>query len=127
MQAAWAVEHGAAEAVMKMSFGNPSALCTIPRRAPPGGAPIPAVIVAELTEEVNLPCAKRIGVTTAEPAITIGSDSASIDELLALNEGVLEDVYPNRTPAGRRARARAGGPRLHPRRPQERAGRSPRC
>ena len=57
---------------------------------------MPGMIVAELTEEVDLPCADRIGVTTAEPAITIGKDSASIEELLNLNEGVLEEVYPTR-------------------------------
>ena len=36
--------------------------------------------------------------------ITIGGDSAPIDELLALNERVLEDVYPTR--AGESAPAR---------------------
>ena len=34
--------------------------------------------------------------TTAQPVISLGSDSASIDELLKLNEAVLEDVYPTR-------------------------------
>ena len=55
-------------------------------------------IVAELTEDAGLPCAKRIGVTTAEPVIAIGDDSAPIDELLSLNEAVLADVYPTRAP-----------------------------
>ena len=31
--------------------------------------------------------------STAEPAVAIGNDTASVSELLALNEGVLEEVY----------------------------------
>ncbi len=96
VKAAWAVEHSTAEAVMNMAFGN--------RIGFAAGAAVPhrwyglnrGTIVAELTEEIDLPCAKRIGVTTAEPVIIIGEDSAPIDELLSLNEAVLEDVYPNR-------------------------------
>ena len=98
VKAAWAVEHSTAEAVMNMSFGNRigfTADTAVPHRwyGLNRGA-----IVAELTEDVDLPCAKRIGVTVSEPVITIGTDSASIDELLSLNETVLEDVYPNRIP-----------------------------
>ena len=99
VKAAWAVEHSTAEAVMNMSFGN--------RVGFAAGAAVPhrwyglnrGTIVAELTEDIDLPCAKRVGVTTAEPVITIGDDSASIDELLALNEAVLADVYPTGAPA----------------------------
>ena len=43
--------------------------------------------------------AVRLGVTTAEPVVRIAGDSAPIAELLALNEGVLEAVYPSRTAA----------------------------
>ncbi len=93
VNAAWAIENGIAEAVMNMSFGNEigfkaeadlawDALC-------PGG------IAAELTEETD--AAQKIGVTTAEAEIVLGSDKASVKELLALNEAVLEGVYPNRT------------------------------
>ena len=99
VKAAWAVENGAAEAVMKMSFGNSIGFVNDPQAGAPWWGPYPGMIVAELTEEVDLPCANRIGFTTAEPTITIGKDSASIEELLNLNEGVLEDVYPSRTPA----------------------------
>ncbi|WP_295580462.1 phosphoribosylformylglycinamidine synthase [uncultured Oscillibacter sp.] len=94
---AWAVERGVAEGVMKMSFGN--------RIGFAGGAAVdwnramPGAIVAELARETDDPCAVRLGVTTTEPCVAIGGNSASIDELLSLNEGVLEDVYPNRTPA----------------------------
>ena len=99
VKAAWAVENGAAEAVMKMSFGNSIGFVNDPQAGAPWWGPYPGMIVAELTEEVDLPCAGRIGFTTAEPTITIGKDSASIEELLQCAEGVLERVYPTRTPA----------------------------
>ncbi|MDD3347071.1 phosphoribosylformylglycinamidine synthase [Oscillibacter sp.] len=91
VRAAWATENGVAEAVMNMSFGNRVGFTgeTAPQRIAPGA------IVAELTEEVS--GGTRLGQTTAEPVVILGGDRASIDELLALNEGVLEDVYPNRT------------------------------
>jgi phosphoribosylformylglycinamidine synthase len=90
VRAAWAVEHGVAEGIMKMSFGNRigfTAETELDWHAPMLGA-----IVAELIEDV--PGAVKLGVTTAEPTITLGRDSASIDELLALNEGVLAGIYP---------------------------------
>ena len=92
--AAWAVENGAAEAVMKMSFGNGVGFASDPEAGAPWWGPMPGMIIAELAEEVSLPCCEKIGVTTAEPTITIGSDSASVEELLSLNDGVLESVYP---------------------------------
>ena len=68
-----------------------------PQAGAPWWGPYPGMIVAELTEEVDLPCAHRIGFTTAEPTITIGKDSASIEELLNLNEtelgGTKEAVF----------------------------------
>ena len=94
VKAAWAVENGVAEAVMKMSFGNQvgfsgeadgldwHALC-------------PGAIVAELAGETGE--GQLIGHTTREPVITLGTDSAPIEELLSLNEAVLEGVYPTRT------------------------------
>ena len=92
--AAWAVENGAAEAVMKMSFGNGVGFAADSNAGAPWWGPMPGMIIAELAEEVSLPCWEKIGVTTAEPAITIGGDSASIAELLRLNDSVLESVYP---------------------------------
>jgi len=94
VKAAWAVENGVAEAVMCMSFGNNIGF-TAEAADIAWGAFKPGAIVAELTEEVD--CAVKIGTTTEEAIVTIGSDSASVAELLALNEGVLEGVYPNRT------------------------------
>ena len=97
VKAAWAVENGVAEAVMNMSFGNRVGFAAVPEAGAPWYGSCPDMIVAELTEEVSE--GTLIGHTTSEPVISIGGDSASIDELLSLNEGVLEDVYPNRTPA----------------------------
>ena len=96
VKAAWAVENGLAEAVMKMSFGNEIGF-TAETAALDWNTLRPGAIVAELTEDVD--CAVKLGVTTAEPVITIGEDTASITELLRLNEEVLETVYPTRTAA----------------------------
>ena len=92
VRAAWAVENGLGEAVMKMSFGNRIgfAACTEAEWF----VPYYGCIVAELTEDVD--CATKIGQTTAEAAIVLNGDSASIDELLQLNETVLEKVYPTK-------------------------------
>ena len=92
VQAAWAVEHGIGEAVMKMSFGNHigfTACADTDWHLGQWG-----FIVAELTEDVDLPGVTKIGCTTEEAVITLGADSASIDELYNLNAGVLEDIYP---------------------------------
>ena len=91
---AWAVENGLAEAVMKMSLGNEVGFAAA-STALDWYQPMPGAIVAELTEKI--PDAVCIGVTTAEKTITIGSDEASISELLALNDSVLESVYPTKT------------------------------
>ena len=96
VKAAWAVENGLAEAVMKMSFGNEIGF-TAETAALDWNTLRPGAIVAELTEDVD--CAVKLGVTAAEPVITIGEDTASIAELLRLNEEVLETVYPTRTAA----------------------------
>ena len=92
VKAAWVAENGMADAVIKMSFGNRVGFQTdddVTNWYGTGSA----VIVAELTEDTDCPYARRVGVTTAEPVITIGNDSASIDELLKLNEQTLEEVY----------------------------------
>ena len=94
VKAAWAIEDSIAEAVMKMSFGNrigfrsEAELTNEEWHIPFYGA-----IVAELAEDTDCPYARRMGVTSQEPVITIGEDSAPIDELLQLNEGTLEEVY----------------------------------
>ena len=91
---AWAVENGLAEAVFKMSLGNEIGFAA-EKTTLDWFAPMPGAIIAELTEEI--PDAVCIGITTAEKTITIGNDEASISELLALNDSVLESVYPTKT------------------------------
>ena len=95
---AWAVEHGIAEGIMQMSFGNSIGFQADGREIA-WDLPCPGAIMAELTEDTDLLCAVRLGTTTAEPVLTTGADSVPIDELLSLNESVLEDVYPSRVPA----------------------------
>ncbi len=97
VRAAWAVENGLAEAVMKMSFGNQIGFRAEGEAARDWYAPQVGAIVAELTEDAA--CGMKLGVTTAEPVIDLGADAAPIDELLTLNEAVLEDVYPNHAAA----------------------------
>ncbi|MBE6945613.1 MAG: phosphoribosylformylglycinamidine synthase [Ruminococcaceae bacterium] len=91
--AAWAVEAGGvAEAVMKMSFGNDIGFKAVSAEKIPAST---GMIVAELTETVEE--GKLLGYTTEDATITYGGESVSTEELLAINEGVLESVYPNRT------------------------------
>ena len=95
VKAAWAVENGLAEAVMKMSFGNrigfQAGMEDVDWYVPMTGA-----IVAELSEDINEPCATRIGETNEIPFVALPGEAVSIDELLSLNEGVLEGVYPTK-------------------------------
>ena len=99
VKAAWAVENGAAEAVMNMAFGNGIGFAADPKAEAPWYASRPGDLVAELTGDVKLTHGEKLGHTTAEPVVDIGADSAPIDELLSLSEGVLEDVYPTRAGA----------------------------
>ncbi len=92
---AWAVDGGGiAEGVMKMSFGNSIGFKANPEAAVQYGAAY-GQIIAELTEEIE--GAELIGWTTAEPSITYGAETVSIEELYDLNTAVLEKVYPTKT------------------------------
>ena len=98
--AAWAVENGLAEAVMNMSFGNEIGFAS--NGAVKGdwyNGMMQDFIVAELCEDVTCEYALKIGQTTTETKIVLDDDSATIAELLALNEATLEDVYPTQAPA----------------------------
>ncbi len=98
VKAAWAVENGLAEAVMKMSFGNEIGFAANDKvRGADWYLPFYGFIVAELTEEVD--GAMKIGETTAEPVIKLGDESATVAELLELNEATLEGVYPTKATA----------------------------
>jgi len=95
VKAAWAVENSLAEAVMKMSFGNKIGF-QAGLEDVNWYSPAPGAIVAEVSEELGLDCARRIGETTQAPFIALPGEAVSVDELLSLNEGVLEQVYPTR-------------------------------
>ena len=96
VKAGWAVEYGLAEAVMKMSFGNNIGFKACEGVGENWHLGFWGFIVAELTEEVSISGVMKIGQTVAEPIIDLGTDSATIAELLALNEAVLEKVYPTK-------------------------------
>ena len=97
VRAAWAVEHGLGEAVMKMSFGNHIGFAGCGNVGDQWHLPFWGFLVAELTGEVELPGVMKIGTTTADGVIDLDGDKASIDELYAINSGVLEDVYATKT------------------------------
>ena len=90
--AAWAVENGVAEGVMKMAFGNGVGFTAESGVNAPWYTPCPGMIIAECTEEVE--GGVLLGYTDESGAVTIGDDTAPIAELLELNDSVLETVYP---------------------------------
>ncbi|NJE73851.1 phosphoribosylformylglycinamidine synthase [Pseudoflavonifractor sp. SW1122] len=90
--AAWAVENGVAEGVMKMAFGNGVGFKAADGVNAPWYTPCPGMIIAECTEEVE--GGVLLGYTDESGAVTIGDDTAPIAELLELNDSVLETVYP---------------------------------
>ena len=95
--AAWAVENGAAEAVMKMSFGNNIGFHY--ENFSDWYTQGFGCIIAELTEDVD--CAIKIGYTMSEAAVVLSdTDCASIEELRAINEAVLSKVYPTKVTEG---------------------------
>ncbi len=99
VKAAWAVENGLGEAVMKMSFGNCIGFIsngTIGNNW--HSTMMYDFIVAELENEIDCEYAAKIGETSIVPEIVLDNDSATIEELMALNEGTLEDVYPTNAP-----------------------------
>ena len=99
VKAAWAVEQGMAEGLMQMAFGNRIGFRAEGKQD--WYVPMPGAILAELTEETE--GAVRLGVTTAEEAIDLGREHASLTDLLAWNEAVLEDVYPTKTDGEKRS------------------------
>ena len=99
VKAAWAVENGIGEAVMKMSFGNNIGFKACAELGENWHLPLYGFLVAELTEEYAAPGVIKIGETTAEAAICLPGDCVSIAELRAINDAVLENVYPTAAPA----------------------------
>ena len=96
VKASWAVEHGIGEAIMKMSFGNNIGFTATADLKENWHLGMWGFIVAELTEEVEIPGIMKIGMTTEEPVIKLNDDSATIQELYELHTATLEDVYPTK-------------------------------
>ncbi len=95
VKAAWAVENGIAEAVMKMSFGNNIGFKSCGTVGENWyNTMMYDFIVAELDSETDANYALKIGVTTSDPEIVLDNEAAKIEELLKLNEGTLEGVFP---------------------------------
>ena len=99
VKAAWAVEHGIGEAVMKMSFGNRIGFASTADLGANWHLPLFGYLVAELTEDVDVPGAMKIGVTTAEQTVKLAEDAMSIAQLQAINDATLADIYPTAAPA----------------------------
>ncbi len=97
VKAAWAVENGIAEAVMKMSFGNRIGFSASAELGEDWHLPFYGAIVAELTEDTD--CGLKLGETTEKREIALNGECISIEKLYAINAGVLEDVYPTAAPA----------------------------
>ncbi len=99
VKAAWAVENGIGEAVMKMSFGNRIGFAACAELEENWHLPLWGFLVAELTEEIDAPGIMKIGETTQEEIISVGQEQLTIAELQRIHESVLEDVYPTAAPA----------------------------
>ena len=98
VKAAWAVENGIGEAVMKMSFGNGIGFKSCYDTESWHGAMMYDFIVAELDDEIESKYAIKIGETTEAAEIVLGKDKASITELMALNDATLEGVFATNAP-----------------------------
>ena len=96
VKASWAVEHGVGEGIMKMSFGNNIGFASSAELKDNWHLGMWGFIVAELSEDVELPGVMKLGTTTAEPVIILEDDSATIEELYKLHTATLESVYPTK-------------------------------
>ncbi len=96
VKASWAVEHGIGEGIMKMSFGNNIGFKSSAELKDNWHLGMYGFIIAELTEDVEIPGVMKLGATTAEPVITLENDSVTIEELYKLHTATLESVYPTK-------------------------------
>ena len=98
VKAAWAVEHGLGEAIMKMSFGNNIGFKSCAELGSNWHMPsFWGFIVAELSEDVSFPGVMKIGETTADGVVSLEGDSVTVAQLHQWNTSVLENVYPTKT------------------------------
>ena len=93
VKAAWAVENGIAEGVMKMSFGNEIGFKSANDKVEWHSGLMRDSIIAELSSEIQVDTAVLIGYTTSDKEISLGGDKATISELVKLNESTLEGVF----------------------------------
>ena len=96
VKASWAVEHGIGEGIMKMSFGNNIGFKSSAELKDNWHLGMYGFIIAELSEDVEIPGVMKLGTTTAEPVITLENDSVTIEELYKLHTATLESVYPTK-------------------------------
>ncbi len=93
---AWAVGSGGlAEGIMKMSFGNRIGFTAeLSAESSLFYSGRCGAILAECDGPV--PGGMLVGHTTDAASIFLGGESVTVDQLLAISEGVLEEVYPTR-------------------------------
>ena len=84
---------GAAEAVMKMAFGNGIGF-RFAENVPAESLFAPCYGSFLVEAKSNLFPEAFLGTTTARPALAYGGETVSLDELGTVYEGVLEDVFP---------------------------------
>ncbi len=93
-------EGGIAASVSKMAFGNKigASLCECIKNrlfVPDLGA-----IIIETAKDTEVPFGKKIGSTNDSGAITIGDVAISIDEMLAVWQAPLENIFPTKAKGG---------------------------
>ena len=99
VRAAWAVTSGGvAEGLMKMCFGNKIGFVgTDDLKGAKLFAPACGSLIAELTEDVDF--GEKIGKTAFPPMLEAGGAYLPLEDVQAVWENTLEDVYPTRLKA----------------------------
>ncbi|MCR5300778.1 MAG: phosphoribosylformylglycinamidine synthase [Erysipelotrichaceae bacterium] len=90
--AAATAEYGIAEALMNMGFGNRVGFKA--EKEFDAYVSLPAAILAEVSEDFTL--GETLGVTTKEEKIVLANEEITLVEAEALNDAVLEKVYPTK-------------------------------
>ncbi|MBO5646795.1 MAG: phosphoribosylformylglycinamidine synthase subunit PurQ, partial [Clostridia bacterium] len=98
VKAGWAVEYGIAEAVMKMGFGNNIGFKACDGVGDNWDQGFWGFLVAELTEDVEIPGVIRLGQTTNSVMIRLDGEQMLIQDLQKINQATLESVYPTKAP-----------------------------
>ncbi len=93
-------EGGIAAAVSKMAFGSKIGAVLCESVKDTLFVPNLGAIIIETAAETEVPFGKKIGHTTKEQTITIGTTSLTIDEMLAVWRAPLESIFPTKAAAG---------------------------